>query len=265
MVYPDLARCAHFHGENRVGVRQPTRYSTKRLSTTTQREGGPTGYPIQSGDPIVCVDYSSKSVPIGSLFWTGIDFGAISHLGGKPRTALSEPEKKKKARNQCVILHLATAYGWVPQGCPRRPPSLPRVQTVSTQIRQEEYQQALRRMESVLNPLTLRDYELAPSAHDALSAYHDRSFEDLDLFLRGMFQSLDLTLLAIEAQIEAPLSSSRSLVFPSLETFDISRAMALGVWGSHTRLLLPSAETLPSSWKLRRGAIGAVVYRRWGD
>ena len=55
-------------------------------------------------------------------------------LGDKLRTALSEPEKGE--RNQCVILHRAAAYEWVPQGCPRRPPPMPRVLTVSTQIRQ---------------------------------------------------------------------------------------------------------------------------------
>ena len=41
--------------------------------------------------------------------------------------------------------------------------------------------------------------------------------------------------------------------------------MVLGVWDSHTRLLLPSEETLPPSWESRGDAIGAIVYRKWGD
>ena len=68
---------------------------------------------------------------------------------------------------------------------------------MSTQIRKEEYQHSMMFKDSVLNPLTLRDYELASSARDALSDHHDRGFEDIYLSLRGTFRSLDLSLAAI--------------------------------------------------------------------
>ena len=35
------------------------------------------------------------------------------------------------------------------------------------------------------------------------------------------------------------------------------------MWGNRTRLLLPSAETLPSNWKSRRETFGAAVCRQW--
>ena len=66
--------------------------------------------PIQLGGPIVCVDYSSQSVSIGTLFRTGVDFGEISRLWGKHARPLSEQERKE--RNQCVILHRVAAYEW---------------------------------------------------------------------------------------------------------------------------------------------------------
>lgn len=78
-----------------------------------------------------------------------------------------------------------------------------------------------------------------------------------------MFQGPDLTLAVIEVPIESSLSANRAFVFSNQETFDISKAMVLGVWDSHTRLLLPSAETLPYRWESWCDAIGTVVYRRW--
>ena len=68
---------------------------------------------------MVCIDYSSQTVSIGELSWAIIDFGENFPLGGKMRTALSEGERIE--RNQCVVLHLASAYEWAAQGCPRRP------------------------------------------------------------------------------------------------------------------------------------------------
>ena len=41
--------------------------------------------------------------------------------------------------------------------------------------------------------------------------------------------------------------------------------MVLGVWDSHTRLLLPSAESLPSIWKSWHATIGTGVYRQWAS
>ena len=113
--------------------------------------------------------------------------------------------------------------------------------------------------------MTLRDYELVSSLHDALSARHDRGIEDSNISTSGICRDLDLTLAVADVHIASPLSASRDLVFSNFGTLDISNAMVLGVWDRHTRLLLPSAETPPSSWKSRRGAIAEVVYRRWGD
>ena len=80
------------------------------------------------GDQMEFVDYSSQVVSIGELNCLIIDFGENLPLVGKLRTSLSEGEKAE--RNQCAALHLAAAYEWAPQGCPRMPPSLSRVQTV---------------------------------------------------------------------------------------------------------------------------------------
>ena len=66
------------------------------------------------------------------------------------RMALSEAEKNE--RRQCVILHVAAAHGWGLRGYPRRPPSLPHVQTVGAQLRKAEYQQASMRMKNHSRP-----------------------------------------------------------------------------------------------------------------
>ena len=40
--------------------------------------------------------------------------------------------------------------------------------------------------------------------------------------------------------------------------------MVLGVWNNHTRLLLPSAETTPKSWRNWREVVDTIVARRRG-
>ena len=90
---------------------------------------------------------------------------------------MSEPEKSggKSVRNPAFGSRLRVAL----QVCHRRARlcrEYSRVQTVGAQIRQAEYQQALLRMEALADPMTLRDFEVASSAHDALPARHDRGF-----------------------------------------------------------------------------------------
>ena len=77
---------------------------------------------IYLGDQMTRIDYSPHPVSVGGLEWLSIDFGENLPLGDKLRKALSEGEKTE--RNQCVVLHLAAAYEWVRQGCPRRPHSI---------------------------------------------------------------------------------------------------------------------------------------------
>ena len=134
---------------------------------------------VYLGALISRIGYSSQSLTIGSLHWAIIHFGEDRHLGGKLRIALEEAESVE--RNQCVIIHLAAAYGWVLQGRPRRPPEATRAQKAGLQIRQQEYQPALKCAHRLRNPSTQRDRELI-SARDVLSPPHDRGFGVIQLF-----------------------------------------------------------------------------------
>ena len=118
-------------------------------------------------------------VSIGELDWLGIDFGENLPMGDKLRTALSEGGEVEC--NQRAALHLEASYEWALQGRPRGHPSLSRVQTVGTLLRQEESQEAFDRMTTSCEPAGLRDFEVASSARDVISAHRDRGFEDLDL------------------------------------------------------------------------------------
>ena len=168
-------------------------------------------------------------------------------------------------RNQCVVLHLAAAYEWVLQGCPRRPPSLSRVHTVGMQLRQSEYQQASECMVTSAPPSCMRDYEVASSAHDVLSAHHDRGFEDLDLFFSTVFSQPMMPLVVIEVNMATQPPRTRALVFSNSMDFSLERTMVLGVWNNHTRLLLPAAETTPALWTKWQDAMDSVVIRSWGS
>lgn len=70
---------------------------------------------------------------------------------------------------------------------PGGPPFFSRVQLFGMHIRQAEYHRSLLCVDAMPGPSCLRDFEIASSAHDALTAHHDRGFDDLDLFLRTTF------------------------------------------------------------------------------
>ena len=65
--------------------------------------------------------------------------------------------------------------------------------------------------------MALRAYELVSSAHDALPAHQNRSFEGLDLFLSGMWKDLNMSLVFIELQVGSSIPASRALVFPNTD------------------------------------------------
>ena len=136
---------------------------------------------------------------------------------------------------------------------------------MSTEIIQAEYQRDLVCMGNSDDSMIMRDYQIASSAHDALSAHHDRIFEEMNLFLSGFFGELDWALVVTELKVGSPIHAILAMVLPNTENFDINRVMVLGVWGSHTRPLLPSEDTRPSCWKSRRDSIGAMTRRHWGD
>ena len=181
---------------------------------------------IKLGDLMVCIDYYSQPVTVGALTWLSVDFGENLQLGEKMRKALSEGEKNE--RNRCVVLHRAAAYEWVLQGCPRRPPALSRVGTVGSQLRQSEYRKALDYVSQASQPVFLRDFEMASSAHDVLSAHHYRGFEDMDLFFSAFFKESGLPLVVVELNLDAPVNRSRALVFSDVSDFSIDKAMVLG-------------------------------------
>ena len=214
------------------------------------------------GDPMTCIDYSSHPVAVGGLAWLIIDFGENLPLGGKLRKALSEGGNTE--RNHRVALHLAAAYEWVSQGGPRRPPALSRVMTVGTQLRQAEFRQAVEYTSGVIQSACLRDFEVASSAHDVLSAHHDRGFEDLDLRPSATFKHSMMPLVVLELNLDSDPRHSRALVSSDTPDFSIDKFMVLGVWNNHTRLLLPSAETSPSARTTWCETIDTVVYKGWG-
>ena len=171
-------------------------------------------------------------ISVGDLHWMSIDFGENLPLGGKLRTALSEADKVE--RNQCVVLHMAAAYEWVPQGRPRMPSAMSRVHAIGTQLRQAEFQQAADSMAAARPPISLRDHEVASAAHDVLSGHHDRGFEDMDLFFSASFKDPMMPLVAIELNLAAHPPRSRALALSDSMDFPIDRAMVLGVWNGHT-------------------------------
>lgn len=63
---------------------------------------------IRIGERNERVDLSSQTVSVGDLRWANIEYGDILPISDKMRTALADAEKSE--RNQCVILHAASAY-----------------------------------------------------------------------------------------------------------------------------------------------------------
>ena len=135
---------------------------------------------IVIGEATRRIDYSPLPLTVGFLRWIGIDSGDQLSLENRLRTALSEPDKR--VRNQCVVLHLASAYDWFPQWCPRRPPSASRVPTAAQQIRKTEYQEASACSKDVNLPDTCWGSELLAAVRDVLNSHHERGFEDLNSF-----------------------------------------------------------------------------------
>ena len=60
------------------------------IAPTKSRAGLPSTA-IHFGEPITGAEYSSQSLSIGNLFWTGVDFGETTHLGNKLRADCLSP------------------------------------------------------------------------------------------------------------------------------------------------------------------------------
>ena len=71
-------------------------------------------------------------------------------------------------------------------------------------------------------------------------------------------------LVFLELDLNAQPPRSRARVFANTVEFDFDRSMVLGVWGNHTRLLLPEAETAPEVWRRWQNIADAVVIKDWG-
>ena len=113
-------------------------------------------------------------------------------------------------------------------------------------------------------PTCLREFEIASSAHGAMSANRDRGFGYLDLLPSTAFEEPTMPLVALELNLNAKPPLSRALVFSNAVEFAFDKAVAVGVWNNHTRLLLPAAETTPEAWKRWHGISDTVVIRWWG-
>ena len=133
------------------------------------------------GEKIRCIDFSSQSVQIGGLHYNAVDFGDCISLSAHLQKALGEPNKEES--NQCVVLHVAGAHEWRSQNCPRRVPNKSRVNSVAGELRQVEYQSAIRFVSTVKKPRTQREHELWSVAHDVMTPNHDRQFRELPAFL----------------------------------------------------------------------------------
>ena len=162
------------------------------------------------------------------------------------------------------MLHLAAAYEWVLQGCPRRPPGVARVRAVGSQLRQAEFRQAPGYQRNSSLPSCLGEFEIASSPHDALSARHDRGFEDLDLFFGPTFRDPTIPLVILELGIDNIRQHSRAFVFSDSLSVSVDKAMVLGVRNGHTRMLMPSAETPPAVWAKWDKVVDSVVRKSWG-
>ena len=57
--------------------------------------------------------------------------------------------------------------------------------------------------------------------------------------------------------------SLRALISPDVEDFQIDKSLVIGVWGNRARLLVPTSETLPTSWRDWRGAFGNIISKPW--
>ena len=117
------------------------------------------------------------------------------------------------------------------------------------QLRQEEFHRPSECADVSGGPVSLRDFEIASSAHDVLSAHHDRGFGDLDLFFSSTAKRpmIPFEVLGLNLSADPPLS--RDVVFSDTIDFDVGKVMVLGVWGNRARPLLRSAETTPKSWE----------------
>ena len=214
-----------------------------RVDGTIETRDGSILPPVVIGESTHRIDYTSRPAEVGSILWAGVDFGDKLSMADHLLKALPEPDKR--VRNQCVAMHSTAAYEWLPQGCPRRPPSLALVQSAEQQTIQFEYQEDLRRSKEAQIPQPHRDYELLSVVHDVLNTYRDRVFVDLEAFLGGVFSETNIPLAAfIEIDTSDAPSSHRASIFPTPnKDIPMGRTLTLGVWGNRARFLPPSTET----------------------
>ena len=100
-------------------------------------------------------------------------------------------------------------------------PALSRIQTVGMQLRQAEFQQASECMSSFQDPTSAREFEVASSAHDVLSAHHDRSVEDSELFFSAIFNEPMMPLVVLELALTTQPPRSGAMVFSNDTDFSL--------------------------------------------
>ena len=150
-------------------------------------------------------------------------------------------------------------------GRPRRPPAVARVHTAGLQIRQHEYQSDLTCAQRLQNPSKPRDRELISASGAVISALRDRGFGDIRLPQVSLFRTIGIGISALEVGVENSPVSHRVLIFSDLGEFQVDNSMMPGVRGSHTRPLLPTPETLHTSWRGWQGMFENTIIKPWAN
>ena len=209
------------------------------------------------------IDYTAQELSIGNLYFLRIDVGFEIPIGQHLRTASGEQDKLEK--NQRVCVHIAPGMEWLAQGRPRRIPNKSRVMAVAGQIRSAEYQQAQEFVTFCTLPRTNVSGKLFPPAHDVRTTNHDRSFQDIHVFLSGSDLALHNHFVRVfDLEWRGDHTAIRAHQFgdPNLQVGWDMR-INLVAWRGHMRFLYPSTDTRATNWRDWQQQIGHVTVHAW--
>ena len=107
------------------------------------------------------------------------------------------------------------------------------------------------RMDMSSDPACLRDFEISSSAHEAISAHHDRGFGYCDLFFSATFMEPTIPLVLPELNLNADPSLIRALVFSDAADFSFDSVMVLGGVEQSGEIVIPRCRKNPDGvWKM---------------
>ena len=217
---------------------------------------------VRWGEIARCVDFPSRSLRIGDLYYSAFDLGDAITVPSQLQKALGLPGKVET--DKCVPLHIAASYEREEQNFPKIVPNKTRVGSLAAQLRQVEYQQGAQCVERIKQRHTRREYEMWSQAHDVMTPNRDRQFREIPLFLqRGMGNIKDMALRIIDIEQVGQEFIANLHVFGPNTDNEISTDMTLCVWKERMRVLLPSAETTPKSWSKWQHCFHSVHTYEW--